>query len=193
MKKQIGYEPVLIDGEPAEQAYETSIPDTRLGLGGSPQQSRQLEAKLRRDIETTKWKETRKLTRIKCALCGKMVERKHATQKYCGTCQPKAKRARATLRVMRHRHKDTYPSRGKAGELILYVPVGNTIKQISVPALEAETLEVSRSYIKEHYPKKMHNSLFLQTDEVFLKERIRPHRRHVELDTCKPVLGGESK
>lgn len=191
--KQVAYEPVLIDGEPAEQPIETTIPGTRLGLGAEPSSIRKLEAKLRKDIGATKWREIRKPTMIICALCGNTVEREHATQKYCKKCQPIAKRIRSSLRVMRHRHKEAYPTRGKTDELILYMPYKNEIKKILVPALVAETRNVARQYIADKYEKKYHKLLYLQIDEIFTSENGQPHRRHVEIDTAKPVLGGNSK
>jgi len=191
--KQVAYEPVLIDGEPTEQVVETTIPESRLGLGAEPGSIHKLEAKLREDIKKTKWQEIRKPSMITCALCGKIVQREHATQKYCKKCQPIAKRIKSSLRVMRHRHKEAYPSRGKSGELILYMPYKNEIKQILVPALAAETINIARAFIAVEYPKKYHKLLFLQIDEIFMGEVGQPHRRHVEISTVKPVLGGNSK
>lgn len=171
-RKQVAYAPVLIDGEPTEQAYETNIPDSKLGLGGDPKQMFELGKDLKRHKKQLKWKEPKKEVQAKCALCGERMVKTHPTQKYCEKCAPKAKQIQTNIRVMRYRNKDAVNVRNPTGELILHAVYGIKVVKVHIPANYSMTIASTLSYIDEHFEGKTRDMLVLQALGFFRKEKL---------------------
>ena len=165
-KKQKARTPVLVNGEPGELEEETGIPQKRLTTGGV--QDHRLIRKIREDMKKLGWKEPHRKGYVKCDLCGRKVERRSSSQRYCGPCAKVMKRARTALRVYRHRHKDTKPHRTKRGEIYLFMPYKGRTVAVMIPALYS-TREKALAFIKSHFNEQYHAYLFAQLTDA-LKE-----------------------
>lgn len=161
--------PVLINGEPTEMVEEVSIPEKRLATGGvtDPRILRKIEE----DKHKLGWKEKPKKGYVKCALCGKKIERKSSTQRYCKKCSKKVQTARTSLRVFRFRHKEVKPHRTERGELYLFMPYRGQTVAVMIPEPHAHTEKDALGVVKSTFEEIHHPKLYAQIIEIFEREK----------------------
>lgn len=159
------------EDKPYVMLENLTIPDKKLGIGGHPMDLRKLERKIAVDKKRLKWTEPTKFKVFACKMCGKEIERKHSTQKYCKDCAAIVKRTKTSLRVLKHRKAGAVIKRGKYGELYIDAVFKNQKVVVLIPALYTENLNVATGYVNEHYKGRTKDLLITQLLGFFKVEK----------------------